>query len=147
MRVRGRGLPDGSEIDLWIDHGVLSVEPIAGADFVHDGGWILPGLVDAHCHVGIEYGGGHTDPAGSIAQAETERSVGALLLRDAGSPVDTRELDERDDLPRIIRAGPHIASGRPGCDRKILIRVILTVRLGVIVDQRRNVVESFEVRF
>ncbi|MFI8567278.1 amidohydrolase family protein [Rhodococcus sp. NPDC078407] len=110
MRVRGRGLPDGSEVDLWIDHGVLSVAPIADADFVHDGGWVVPGLVDAHCHVGIRYGGGHTDLQGSIEQAETERGVGALLLRDAGSPVDTRELDQRDDLPRIIRAGRHIAS-------------------------------------
>ncbi|MBY4108616.1 amidohydrolase family protein [Rhodococcus sp. 06-1460-1B] len=110
LRVRGRGLPNESPIDLWIDGGVLSTEPIADADFIHDGGWILPGLVDAHCHVGIEYGGGHTDLAGSIAQAETERGVGALLLRDAGSPVDTRALDDHDDLPRIIRAGRHIAS-------------------------------------
>ena len=44
-----------------------------------------------------------------IAQAETERGVGALLLRDAGSPTDTRSLDDRHDLPRIIRAGRHLA--------------------------------------
>ena len=44
-----------------------------------------------------------------IAQAETERGVGALLLRDAGSPTDTRSLDDHDDLPRIIRAGRHLA--------------------------------------
>ena len=34
---------------------------------------------------------------------------GALLLRDCGSPIDTRSLDDRDDLPRIIRAGRHLA--------------------------------------
>ena len=45
----------------------------------------------------------------AIAQAETERDVGALLLRDAGSPIDTRSFDDRDDLPRIIRAGRHLA--------------------------------------
>ncbi len=39
----------------------------------------------------------------------TDRAAGALLLRDAGSPADTRWIDERDDLPRIIRAGRHIA--------------------------------------
>src|SRR5258705_6311737 len=44
-----------------------------------------------------------------IAQAETERDVGALLLRDAGSPTYTRSLDDHDDLPRIIRAGRHLA--------------------------------------
>ena len=45
----------------------------------------------------------------AIAQAETEREAGALLLRDCGSPTDTRSLDDRDDLPRIIRAGKHLA--------------------------------------
>ena len=45
-------------------------------------------------------------------QALTDRDAGALLLRDAGSPADTRWIDERDDLPRIIRAGRHIARTR-----------------------------------
>ncbi len=52
-------------------------------------GWIIPGLVDAHCHVGL----GPHGPVGldeAIAQAETERDAGALLLRDCGSPTDTR---------------------------------------------------------
>ena len=31
------------------------------------------------------------------------------LIRDAGSPIDTHWIDEREDLPRIIRAGRHIA--------------------------------------
>lgn len=88
--------------------GLLSAEPLADADTVFDGGWIIPGLVDAHCHVGLGPGGATTfDEA--ISQAETERDAGALLLRDAGSPVDTRSLDDRDDLPRIIRAGRHLA--------------------------------------
>ena len=68
----------------------------------------MPGLVDAHCHVGLGADGA-VDLDEAIAQAETERDAGALLLRDAGSPVDTRSLDDRDDLPRIIRAGRHLA--------------------------------------
>ncbi|MDP0971955.1 hypothetical protein Q6294_34020, partial [Klebsiella pneumoniae] len=36
----------------------------------------------------------------------------ALLLRDAGSPADTRWVQERDDLPRLIRTGRHIARTR-----------------------------------
>ncbi len=39
----------------------------------------------------------------------TDRDTGALLLRDAGSPVDTHWIDDRADLPRIVRAGRHIA--------------------------------------
>lgn len=110
FKVRGRVLPAGTHRELWISDGKISSEPVADAVTLADDGWILPGLVDAHCHVGIKYGGGHEDLPGAVAQAEAERDVGALLLRDAGSPVDTRALDDRDDLPRIIRAGRHIAS-------------------------------------
>ncbi|TXI61218.1 amidohydrolase family protein [Mycolicibacterium mageritense] len=112
LHVRGRGLPDGDEVQWWIADGVLSAEPIGGADTVFGadgaGGWIIPGLVDAHCHVGLgPHGAVDLDEA--VTQAEAERSAGALLLRDAGSPVDTRAFDDRDDLPRIIRAGRHLA--------------------------------------
>jgi imidazolonepropionase-like amidohydrolase len=108
LHVRGRGLPDGEPVEWWIARGVLSAEPIANADTVFDGGWIIPGLVDAHCHVGLgPHGAVDLDEA--VTQAETERDAGALLLRDAGSPVDTRSFDEREDLPRIIRAGRHLA--------------------------------------
>lgn len=108
LHLRGRGLPDGEEVQWWIEQGRLSAEPIANADTVFDGGWIIPGLVDAHCHVGLGPDGA-TSFDEAIGQAETERDAGALLLRDAGSPVDTRSLDDRDDLPRIIRAGRHLA--------------------------------------
>jgi imidazolonepropionase-like amidohydrolase len=108
MHVRGLGLPDETEIELWIADGRISMEPVAGADTVFDGGWILPGLVDAHCHVGLGHHG-EIELDEAIAQAEIERDVGALLLRDCGAPTDTRSLDDRDDLPRIIRAGKHLA--------------------------------------
>jgi imidazolonepropionase-like amidohydrolase len=108
MRVRGVRLPDEDAIELWIVDGHISREPVTGADTVFDGGWILPGLVDAHCHVGLgDHGEIPLDEA--IVQAETERDVGALLLRDCGSPTDTRGLDDHEDLPRIIRAGKHLA--------------------------------------
>lgn len=103
-------MPGEGDVDLWIRDGRISLDPIPDAVSLCEDGWILPGLVDAHCHVGIKYGGGHEDLPGAIEQARTERDVGALLLRDAGSPVDTRVLDEYEDLPRIIRAGRHIAS-------------------------------------
>ena len=108
LHFRGRGLPDGEPVEWWVVNGELSADPVTDAVTVVDGGWIIPGLVDAHCHVGLG-ADGPTEFDEAVAQAETERDVGALLLRDAGSPVDTRSMDDRDDLPRIIRAGRHIA--------------------------------------
>lgn len=72
-------------------------------------GVVLPGLVDVHCHVGVAPGGGGADEGLAEKQAIAERDAGVLLLRDAGSPVDTRWIDARDDLPRIVRAGQFIA--------------------------------------
>lgn len=112
LHLRGSGLPDEAPLDLWVADGRISTEPVdptgLEADTIFDGGWILPGLVDLHCHIGLgEHGGVELDEA--IAQAEAERDVGVLLVRDCGVPIDTRSLDDRDDLPRIIRAGRHLA--------------------------------------
>jgi len=107
LHLRGVVLPDGGHRDLWVADGVLRTEPVAGAERV-DGGWILPGLVDAHCHVGLEMHGAVPDEV-SEQHALADRAAGALLLRDAGSPADTRWIDEREDLPRLVRAGRHIA--------------------------------------
>lgn len=94
----------------WVVDGSITYRrPRAEPDAIIEG-WVLPGLVDAHCHVGLGPDGG-VDAATARAQAEADRDAGALLLRDAGSPVDTRWVDDEIDLPRIIRAGRHI--GRP----------------------------------
>lgn len=106
--MRGRGLPDGEPVRWWIADGLLRADPIRGAQTVWDGGWVIPGLVDAHCHVGAGPGGG-VGVGEAITQARADRDAGALLLRDCGSPTDTRALDGHRDLPRIIRAGRHLA--------------------------------------
>ncbi|GAA4829058.1 amidohydrolase family protein [Saccharopolyspora rosea] len=108
LHLRGVVLPDGEHRDLWVRDGLISLDPVPGADTVFDGGYLLPGLVDAHCHVGI----GSDGPVGldeAAVQAETDREAGTLLVRDCGAPIDTRPLQERENLPRIIRAGRHLA--------------------------------------
>jgi imidazolonepropionase-like amidohydrolase len=113
LHLSGVVLPEGEHRDVWIRDGRFTFESVPGAETVSRGGWLLPGLVDAHCHVGIASGGGHVeDLAAARDQALTERAAGVLALRDCGSPVDTRELDDDPDLPRIIRAGRHIAAPR-----------------------------------
>ena len=107
--LRGVLLPDETTVSLHVDaSGRYVEEPVAGAELLVDGGWIVPGLVDAHCHVGLGPSG-PVDLEEADAQARTDRDAGALLLRDCGSPVDTSALRARDDLPEIIRAGRHLA--------------------------------------
>ena len=101
-------LPDGEHRDLWVVDGLIRTERVAGAETVTADGWLMPGLVDAHCHIGLDADGA-VPRAEAEQQALTDRSAGALLVRDAGSPSDTRWIDDRPDLPRVIRAGRHIA--------------------------------------
>ncbi len=112
-RLRGTLLgPDGGRAaELYVDTaGRFTDGRPAGADTLVDGGFLVPGLVDAHCHVGI-------GPRGAVpldeaaVQARTDRDAGTLLIRDCGSPVDTRPLQARPELPEIVRAGRHL--GRP----------------------------------
>ncbi|WP_256105367.1 amidohydrolase family protein [Streptomyces sp. ODS05-4] len=111
LHVTGRVLagPEDVRDEVWAVDGRITWErPPAGVETVTVRGWALPGLVDAHCHVGLDAHGA-VDAATSEQQALTDRDAGTLLIRDAGSAADTRWIDDRDDLPKIIRAGRHIA--------------------------------------
>ena len=109
LHLRGPVLVGPEEVrdQAWVVGGRLTYDrPTVDATVLE--GWVLPGLVDAHCHVGLGAQGA-VDDATSEQQALTDRAAGALLLRDAGSAADTRWVDDRDDLPVVIRAGRHIA--------------------------------------
>ncbi len=107
QRFRGPVLPDGEARDLYVVDGTVTYEPQAGAETVAEG-WLVPGLVDAHNHLGLEDDGAVDDDE-IERQAVLDRDTGVLLLRDCGSPADTRWVQQRDDLPRLIRCGRHVA--------------------------------------
>ena len=113
LHVRGVLLPDDEVRDLWLVGDRVTLEPIAGAETISDGGYVVPGLVDAHCHLGIQYG---AKPIDSLDQARelarTDRDAGVLALRDAGSPYPYPELDDEPGIPRLVRAGRHVAPSR-----------------------------------
>src|SRR3954451_725737 len=110
LHLRGIFLPDESERDAWVVDGRLTyIRPAGETDTIASSGWITPGFVAAHCHVGLAPSGQVPAADGQADQAMLDRAAGALLLRDAGSPVDNRSVQSRDDLPRLIRAGRHIA--------------------------------------
>jgi imidazolonepropionase-like amidohydrolase len=113
LHVRGTVLPDGEVRDLWLVGDRVTLEPVRDAETISDGGWILPGLVDAHCHFGIAAG---AKPVTSLDQARElagqDRDAGVLAVRDAGSPFPYPELDDEPGIPRLVRAGRHVAAPR-----------------------------------
>src|ERR1044071_868651 len=113
LHVRGVVLPDGEVRDLWLVGDRVTFEPVRDAETISDGGFVMPGLGDAHCHVGIPCG---AKPIESLDQARelahTDRDAGVLALRDAGSPYPYPELDDEDGIPRLVRAGRHVAAPR-----------------------------------
>jgi imidazolonepropionase-like amidohydrolase len=64
LRFSGPVLPDGEARDLYVVGDTITYEPQPGAT-TEARGWIVPGLVDAHCHIGL-------DDHGAIGHAETE---------------------------------------------------------------------------
>jgi imidazolonepropionase-like amidohydrolase len=113
LHVRGAVLPEGDVRDLWLVGDRVTFEPVGGAETISDGGFVVPGLVDAHCHLGIAYG---AKPITGLDEArETaaiDRDAGVLALRDAGSPYPYPELDDDPGVPRLARAGRHVAAPR-----------------------------------
>ncbi|HEX8868012.1 MAG TPA: amidohydrolase family protein, partial [Lentzea sp.] len=83
MHLRGVVLPDGEPRDLWVVNGRVRTQPVPGAQTVVDGGFLVPGLVDAHCHVGLGPQGG-VELSEAVEQAVTDRDAGTLLIRDCG---------------------------------------------------------------
>ncbi|SNR72812.1 Imidazolonepropionase [Haloechinothrix alba] len=110
LHLRCVVLPDGDERDLWVQHGKVWHTPVPGARTIAESGYALPGLVDAHCHPGIGTGDTTAATLGEAReQAIADREGGTLLVRDCGVPMDNSPLQSQPDLPRIIRAGRHIA--------------------------------------
>ncbi|MBB4136024.1 amidohydrolase family protein [Gordonia humi] len=108
QRFAGTDPFTGEPLEFWVSGGVVSFDEVPGADTAVDGGWIVPGLVDAHNHVGIAPGLGVTiEQARGLAYQDVR--AGTLLIREVGSPVDTHPLDDDPRCPQFLRAGKHIA--------------------------------------
>jgi len=101
-------LDDEREVgEVWVVGGRLTFTRPSGPTTTIEG-VVLPGLVDVHCHIGLAADGPVPDEVAE-QQALADRDSGVLLVRDAGSPADTGWVHERDDLPRLIRSGRHLA--------------------------------------
>ncbi len=75
LKFAGPVLPDGEPRELYVVDGRITYEKHPSAEDAGSG-WIVPGLVDAHCHIGL-------GPHGAVEDDETERQ--AVADRDAGA--------------------------------------------------------------
>ena len=119
FHVRATMLPYGdAPTDLWVAGGRIQTRPIDGAEpLAPEGGYVLPGLVDAHVHLVTNRN--YKDlPAGSREVIDRNRGDfarrGVLLLRDMGAFTrHDAELPATLGLPRDDGLPPVIASGQP----------------------------------
>jgi imidazolonepropionase-like amidohydrolase len=113
LAVRAVTLPDAEHREFYVIDGKISFDRPISLDLetIVDAGFALPGLVDAHCHVGLGPTGAVPAETSRI-QAETDREAGTLLIRDAGSPNPQYDFDDDPLLPRIVHGGHHLARTR-----------------------------------
>jgi imidazolonepropionase-like amidohydrolase len=123
LHVRGTVLPEREARSLWIDGGVLREDPVAGADTVADGGWLVPGLVDVHTHPGAERPGDPFDESVLRQHLTDHAAAGVLLVRAPGAAARIPGwAHDAEGLPRVRSAGPWLATpGRffPGWGRRV----------------------------
>lgn len=111
--LRATLLPSGSEqVDLWTQGGAITFEPQDGAvELAPAGGFVLPGLVDAHVHLTLNsFRTEHKTASRDLIDANRRLhgGVATLLLRDMGGIGErTLGLPDDDGLPKV-RAAPRL---------------------------------------
>ena len=79
LHIKGSVLVGPQEVrdELWVVGGQITyAAPASAAEVQTVQGWVLPGLVDAHCHIGLGKHGA-VDDATTEGQALADREAGA----------------------------------------------------------------------
>lgn len=111
LRIRGTALPGREEVVLEIDGDRLRTARVGDGEYVIDGGWLVPGLVDVHSHPGTDKPGDDFDLALFREHMLQHRAAGVLAVRSPGSadPLSHRRHDHAD-LPRLVTGGRWLAT-------------------------------------
>ena len=125
LQVRGVLLPEGVERDLFVLDGRITFQAPEQVTTVLEGGYIIPGLVDAHAHLALA----SPAPAGASpeerarASARAHLDSGVLLVREPGGPDRaSARIGPHEGLPRVQSGGRFLAPpGRyfPGLSRAV----------------------------
>ena len=124
LHLRACVLPGGVARDLFVAGGRLTAAPAGEVSTILDGGFVVPGLVDAHAHLGL------ASPAPGLPERERARASarehlrsGVLAIREPGGPNRASAgIGPHEGLPRTLTAGRFLAfPGRyaPGLAREV----------------------------
>ena len=100
-----------SERPLWVrgtwrvDGGVI--RRVSDREEAPSAGFIVPGMVDTHCHIGYSETGSVSE-AEMVEQARATLTSGVTVVRDCGVPVDNSPAARATGL-HLIRCGRHVA--------------------------------------
>ncbi|HYK97141.1 MAG TPA: amidohydrolase family protein [Candidatus Acidoferrales bacterium] len=125
LHVRGRVLPGGRVGDVFVVDGRFTFAPQPDARTLITDAYLIPGLVDAHAHLGMASPAPRnaTPRQRSEASAAAHLHAGVLVVREPGGPDRaSSEIGPARGLPRVQTAGRFLAPpGRyfPGLPREI----------------------------
>lgn len=112
FHLKGTILPDDKTRDVFIVDRHLTFQPQSAARTVFTGGYLVPGLVDAHTHLALASPAPDTaSPHDRVrASARAQLHAGVLALREPGSPDHASiGLGPDEGLPRVYTAGQFLA--------------------------------------
>lgn len=112
LHLRGTVLPEGEVRDVFVRDGRITFTPQGDARTVFEVGFLLPGLVDAHAHLGL-----HSPASNGASAAERVRAsaaahvrAGVLVVREPGGPDrESAAVGPGEGLPRVVSAGRFLA--------------------------------------
>jgi imidazolonepropionase-like amidohydrolase len=116
-RVRGVRLPDGDDLDAGVDAaGRWTARPPVEAEPL-PGRFVLPGLVDAHCHLSLGWGPEQrpvpVDAEAMRANLAAAHAAGVTGVRDTGSPGSiTLQLVGTPEAAGLVACGRFLAPPR-----------------------------------
>ncbi len=130
LHVRGTVLPAGVERDVFVTaDGRITLDPnapgAADARTLASRGFVLPGLVDAHAHLGLNSPAGPDAPDDrrAMASAAAQLREGVLAVREPGGPNRASSaLGPADGVPRLLTSGRWLAGPSrfmPGFAREV----------------------------
>src|SRR5579884_3447017 len=104
LHLRAVVLPEGVEQDLFVVGGRFTFRPPDEASTVLAGGYLIPGLVDAHAHLGLASPVPGAPPEERArASARTHLEAGVLAVREPGGPdCASAGIGPHEGLPRIF---------------------------------------------